>query len=106
MLAIPMLAFGILHFMNASAMNAMAPFGGSSMVYITGLVLLEAIAIRKYDKLAAFLLGILLILFIIPHVQILADDEMQMENILKNIAMAGGAFMYSSSLATDDSIEG
>ena len=108
-LAIPMLAFGVLHFMNADAMAAMAPFGGVIMVYVTGLALILAavsIIIGKYDKLAAFLLGILLLLFIIPHAQMLAEDEMQMGNILKNIALAGGAFMYGSALAKDNSIVG
>jgi len=109
MLAIPMLAFGVMHFMNADAMAGMAPFGGAVIIYITGLALIlaaVAIAIGKYDKLASFLLGILLLLFIIPHVQMLSENEMEMGNILKNIALAGGAFMYASALSKDDSIIG
>ena len=107
MLAIPMLAFGVMHFMNADKMAAMAP-GGSIMVYVAGLALVLAaiaIIIGKYDKLAAFLLGILLLLFIIPHAQNLSANEMEMGNILKNIALAGGAFLYAS-MAKDNSVIG
>lgn len=96
--AIPMVVFGIMHFMAAGDMAAMAP-GGVGMVYFTGLALLAAgvsIIIGKFDKLASFLLGIMLLLFIIPHAQNLASNEMEMINILKNIALAGGAFLYAS----------
>jgi uncharacterized membrane protein YphA (DoxX/SURF4 family) len=96
--AIPMVVFGIMHFMAARDMAAMAP-GGVGMVYFTGLAILAAgvsIIIGKFDKLASFLLGIMLLLFIIPHAQNLASNEMEMINILKNIALAGGAFLYAS----------
>lgn len=96
--AIPMAVFGIMHFMAANDMAAMAP-GGVIMVYITGLALILAsvsIVIGKYDKLASVLLGIMLLLFILPHAQNLASNEMEMINILKNIALAGGAFLYAS----------
>jgi hypothetical protein len=53
------------------------------------------------DKLASTLLGIMLLLFIIPHAQNMANDQMELGNILKNIVMAGGAFLYASS-AKDD----
>ena len=109
MLAAPILVFGIMHFMNADAMASMAPFGGKIIIYITGLAMILAaisIAIGKYDKLASFLLGILLLLFIIPHAQNLSQNDMEMGNILKNIAMAGGAFMYATALSKDDSVIG
>ena len=93
LLAIPMGVFGLMHFMAG-----MAP-GGSITVYITGIALIAAavsIIIGKYDKLAAVLLGIMVLLFIIPHAQMLSTDESQLSNILKNIAIAGGAFLYAS----------
>ena len=108
MFVLPMAIFGIMHFMAADDMAAMAP-GGTIMVYITGLALILAavsIGMGKLDKLAAALLGVMLLLFIIPHAQMLADDEGQMANILKNLALAGGAFMYASTMAKDDSIIG
>lgn len=102
--AIPMAVFGIMHFMAAGDMAAMAP-GGVGMVYFTGLALIAAavsILIGKYDKLASLLLGVMLLLFIIPHAKNLSTNDMEMINILKNIALAGGAFMYAS-MARDNS---
>lgn len=93
-----MAVFGIMHFMAAGDMAAMAP-GGVGMVYFTGIALLAAavsIIIGKYDKLASLLLGIMLLLFILPHAQNLSTNDMEMINILKNIALAGGAFLYAS----------
>ncbi len=106
--AIPMALFGAMHFMAANDMAAMAP-GGVGMVYFTGLALLAAgisIMIGKFDKLAATLLGVMLLLFIIPHAQgFAAGNEMEMGNILKNIALAGGAFGYAS-MAKDNAVIG
>jgi len=105
--AIPMAVFGIMHFLAADDMAAMAP-GGKIMVYITGLALILAavsIIIGKMDKLASFLLGVMLLLFIIPHAQNLATNDMEMLNILKNLALAGGAFMYAK-MAKDNSYIG
>ncbi|NNE26905.1 MAG: hypothetical protein HKN09_08680, partial [Saprospiraceae bacterium] len=103
-LIVPTLIFGMFHFMNANEMAAMAP-GGSVMVYITGACLILAgisMAIGKMDKLASTLLGILFLAFILPHVQMMADDPSQMGNILKNIVMASAAFMYASAFAKDN----
>ena len=105
--ALPMLIFGIFHFMNADQMAGMAP-GGVIMVYISGLALLLAgiaIIIGKMDKLAAVLLALLLLLFMIPHFQNMANDQNEMGNILKNIALAGGALMYAS-MDKDSSVIG
>ncbi len=105
--AIPMVIFGLMHFMAANDMAAMAP-GGVGMVYFTGVALIAAgvaIMIRKYDKLASVLLAVMLLLFIIPHAQGMADNPMEMGNILKNIAMAGGALMAGSQ-AGDDAVIG
>ena len=108
MLIIPIFVFGIFHFMNADKMAGMAP-GEEITVYITGVCLLLAaisMAIGKYDKLAAFLLGILLLLFMIPHIQMLSDDPNQMSQILKNIVMASAAWLYASGFASDNSVIG
>lgn len=105
--AIPMIVFGIFHFMSADDMAAMAP-GGKIMVYVTGVALLAAgisILIKKMDKLAAVLLALMLLLFMIPHLQMMGDDPTQMANVLKNIALAGGALMYAS-MASDNSVIG
>ncbi|MBT8230943.1 MAG: hypothetical protein HKN67_00665 [Saprospiraceae bacterium] len=84
-------------------MAELAP-GGAPVVYITGICLILAgisMIIEKLDKLATVLLGIMLLLFIIPHIQMMSDNPNEMANILKNIAMAGGAFLYSSKYAKD-----
>ncbi|MBT8191286.1 MAG: hypothetical protein KJO29_12720, partial [Bacteroidia bacterium] len=76
-------------------MAELAP-GGAPVVYITGICLILAgisMIIEKLDKLATVLLGIMLLLFIIPHIQMMSDNPNEMANILKNIAMAGGAFL-------------
>lgn len=104
LLSLPVAVFGIFHFINADAMAGMAPFGGAIMVYFTGICLVAAavsIIIGKMDKIASTLLGLLLLLFIIPHAQKMATDQMELINILKNIAMAGGAFLYASSVKDD-----
>jgi len=96
--ALPMAVFGVMHFLAAKDMAGMAP-GGEYMVYLTGLGLLAAaisILIGKLDKLAAVLLALMLLLFIIPHAQNLSENEAEMGNILKNIALAGGALMYAA----------
>ena len=111
--AIPMLVFGVMHFMNADAMAGMAPFGGAIMVYVVGLALIASavsIFIGKYDKLATVLLALMLILFILLlHVQGLGDEatmQNSMGALLKDLGLAGGALMYAGNLAKDDSIIG
>lgn len=86
----------------------MAP-GGAPMVYFAGVCLLAAsisILIGKFDKLASVLLAVLLLLFMIPHIQGLSENPNEMGNILKNIALAGGALMFAHSQAKDKAIIG
>ena len=78
--AIPMLVFGLFHFMNADAMAGMAPFGGAIIVYLTGACLIAfalSVFIGKYDKLAAILLAIFLLLtmFMIFLKGVSANDQ-------------------------------
>ena len=109
--AFPMAIFGIFHFMVADQMAGMAP-GGAPMVYFTGAALIAAavsITLAKMDKLAATLLGVMLLLFIIPHAQGIGIDDVTAQasgfvdatsaqtnhimSILKNITMAGASFV-------------
>ncbi|MBK8955946.1 MAG: DoxX family protein [Saprospiraceae bacterium] len=108
LLALPMAGFGILHLMNANAMAGMAPFGGSITIYFTGLCLIlfgVSVLIGKYDKLAAVLLAVMLILFIVLiHLNsAMAGDY---GGMFKDLAIAGGALMYAQNLAKDKSIIG
>ncbi|MCC6726848.1 MAG: DoxX family protein [Saprospiraceae bacterium] len=110
--AIPFAIFGILHFMGADAMAPMAP-GGAIMVYVSGACLIAAavsIFIGKYDKLATALLGLLLLLFVILiHAKGMSDpaqSQMALMSILKDLSLAGAAWMYSASLSKDNSVIG
>lgn len=108
LLALPMAGFGILHLMNADAMAGMAPFGGSIMIYLTGICLIlfgVSVLIGKYDKLAAVLLALMLILFVVllHFKSAMAGD---FGSMFKDLAIAGGALMYAQSYAKDKSIIG
>ncbi len=102
--ALPFIGFGLFHFMGADAMAGMAP-GGVGMVYFTGAALIAAgisMLIGKLDKLAAVLLAVMLLLFaFIVHAPNVTPENMEMGNILKNVALAGGALMYAHSLSRD-----
>ena len=108
--ALPMAFFGVGHFMNAEAMASMAPFGGTIVVYITGLALLAAavsIIIGKMDKLACLLLGVFLLLTALliwlPGMQ--DGDQTGMTMFMKDIALAGAAWGFGMS-AKDNSVIG
>ena len=114
--AVPFAIFGVMHLMNADAMAGMAPFGGAIIVYITGIALLAAaisIIIGKMDKLAATLLGVMLLLFVflihVPGVSNAADDmaaQTSMLNLLKDLSLAGAAWMYAALGAKDNAVIG
>lgn len=104
--AIPMAIFGLLHFMMAGAMAGMVPSfvpGGIIWVYITGVALLAAAAAIMIDKhavLAAQLLGVMLLIFAlsIHLVAVIGGDQAAMSMVLKDTALAGGAFVLSGVL--------
>ena len=98
--ALPFLVFGVFHFMHGEGMAGMA-FGQTWLVYFTGLALIAAgvsIIIGKLDKLAALLLALMLILFVLlVHLKGAMDgDQGSMMALLKDIMLAGGALMYAS----------
>lgn len=102
--AIPMAVFGLLHFMNAGSMSGYVPSfipGGVFWVYLTGLALLAAavsIIIEKKTRLACILLGVMLLVFVLTiHLPGVIGGEMQpnMPNLLKDMALAGGAWFIA-----------
>ncbi len=107
--ALPFAVFGVMHFTAASDMAAMAP-GGEVMVYITGVAHLAAavsMLIGKLDKLASVLLALMLLIFAFAvHAPAMSENPAEMGNILKNIALAGGALMYAQALAKDNAVIG
>lgn len=104
--AIPMVIFGLFHFLNSSAMAGMVPIpGGIFWIYLTGLSLILAgisIIIQKLDEWSSLLLAVMLLVFVLTiHLPgVLAGGElsqMYMTNLLKDLALAGGALIYLSS---------
>ena len=104
--AIPMVIFGLFHFLNSSAMAGMVPIpGGIFWIYLTGLSLILAgisIIIQKLDEWSSLLLAVMLLVFVLTiHLPgVLAGGEMlqtYMTNLFKDLALAGGALIYLSS---------
>jgi uncharacterized membrane protein YphA (DoxX/SURF4 family) len=105
-------AFGILHFVDAAGMtDAMKPPGGVWTVYISGALLIGVaicIIIGKFDKFAAVLLGLvyLIFAFTLNFEGMMAGSELSTSMFLKDVGLAGGAWMYASGLAKDTRIIG
>lgn len=104
--ATPMVIFGLFHFLNASAMTGMVPIpGGVFWIFLSGLSLILAgvsIIIQKLDEWSSFLLAVLLLVFVltihIPGVSAGGEmAQMYMTNLLKDLALTGGALIYLNS---------
>jgi len=115
--ALPMAVFGIMHFMNGSAMSGMVPIpGGVFWVYLTGAALVAAAAAiisGKQASLALRLLGLMLLIFAVSiHlVGVLnAPDQMAMQasmsSMLKDTALAGAAWFMSGHVGEAGTTEG
>ena len=126
--AIPFLLFGGMHFAFGGQMAEMVPIpGGIIWIYFTGIALIAAsisIMIGKKDKLAAFLLGLMLILFaFLVEMPMMLEYQGVMEaaeegsqaaslaemlmnshsgRILMDIALGGAAWMYAGSVGAKD----
>jgi len=99
--ALPFGIFGLFHFMNAGQMKGMVPLPPQIVwVYVTGAGMLLAcisILINKKAKLGALLLGIMLLIFALSiHLpNAVGGDQASVSNLLKDVALAGGALLYS-----------
>ena len=103
--ALPLAAFGLLHFVGAQMMAGMVPAyvpGGIVWVYITGVgLILAAISIiaNRFTVLSGVLLGIMLLSFVVTvHLPMLSNPEMAqtaMPSVLKDTALAGAAFLLA-----------
>ena len=87
--------------------------GGTLWVYLTGfaqLAFAASVIIGKYDKLAAVLCAVMLLIFILtlhmPGLTNLQMSKLAMNNLLKDLGLVGGAMMYASRFAKDSSIVG
>ncbi|MBW3533879.1 MAG: DoxX family protein [Gemmatimonadetes bacterium] len=108
--ALPFMVFGLLHFINGPAMAGMVPIpGGVLWVYLTGIAFIAAsvaIMTGKMASLASALLGVMLLIFVltihVPGVMGAADQaamQMSMTNLLKDAALAGGAWFIAGVMA-------
>ncbi len=103
--AIPFAVFGVMHLMSADKMQGMVPAyvpGGVIWVYITGVLLILGAAgfiINKSVQLAGYLLGGLMLIFILTiHLPVVVGgDQNGMGNLLKDLALMAGALYIGSS---------
>lgn len=101
--AIPFFVFGVLHFMNATAMAGLVPGflpGGAFWVYLVGIAFFAAaisFVIEKHVRLAGQLLAILLLIFVLTiHLPAVLDGAQNaMSRLLKDLALAGGALLLA-----------
>ena len=109
---VPFVGFGIMHLMAGDKMGGMVPIpGGSIWVYVTGLAMVAfgiSVILGKMDKLAAVLLALLLVLYVVLiHLPgAMKGDQMATASLLKDIGLAGGALMYARGFARDSSVVG
>ena len=95
--ALPLLGFVYGHFTSADAMAGMVPIpGGAIWVYLTGLAMLAFIVSVFVGK---FALGLHL-----PN--LMGGDQNSMGMLIKDLMIAGGAFMYAGAYARDNSVIG
>lgn len=100
--ALPFVVFGILHFMNATAMAGIVPAyipGGAFWVYLTGLAFLAAavaMLVGRYVRLAGILLAAMLAIFVLTIHVPAALAGGSLGQLLKDTALAGGALMAAS----------
>ena len=103
--AIPFAVFGVMHLMAADKMQVMVPSfipGGVIWVYITGVLLILGAAgfvINKSVQLAGYLLGGLMLIFILTiHLPVvIGGDQNGMVSLLKDVSMMTGALYIGSS---------
>ena len=105
--ALPMAVFGLMHFMNGSMMAGMVPIpGGVIWVYVTGACLIAAavaIIVGKHAVLACQLLALFLLLtaFLVHLPVVMGGDQGAMGQILKDVALAGGALVLAGVFASE-----
>ena len=101
--SIPLILFGFFHITGADTMAGMVPIpGGVFWVYVTGVAHLAAAAgllMKKYDRLAGLLLGLMLVIFALtihlPNAMNPDTMQMGMINMLKDLMIAAGALTFA-----------
>ena len=106
---LPMLVFGVFHFLGAADMANMVPAympGGAMLwVYLTGVALIAAaisimVGIPRYlSRVASILLAVMLLGFVFMiHVPSLmgGEDQTAIVMVLKDLGLAGGAIALAT----------
>ena len=109
---LPFIIFGLNHFKMGSQMAGYVPSfipGGVFWIYLVGLALVLAgisIIIKKYIRLSATLLGIMLAIFILtihlPGLFNPAIMQMEFANLLKDTSLCGAAFFIAGSFPNEE----
>ena len=105
--AIPMAIFGSFHFLRGADMAGIVPIpGGVFWVYLTGAGLIAAavaIITGKMAVLACRLLAVFLLLTAVTvHLPaLMGGDQNAMSQVLKDLALAGGALVLSGVLPSE-----
>ncbi len=109
LLAIPTAIFGLLNLIYADEKIGTVPHwlpGGVIWVYLIGVCLIAisiAIAINQKAKLAAALLALLMIVFVLTVYlpKLLAGDDTASIGLLKDLMIAGGAMILADNTKAD-----
>src|SRR5262245_18924360 len=105
-----LLGIGIKHLMDGAALAGMVPPffpGGIVWIYVTGLAMVLAVisAIAgKLDKLAFTLAGLMILVFATTiHLRgvLVGGNPRVLFDLLKDIGLAGGCWMYAANYAHD-----
>lgn len=111
MILIPLIGFGVKHLKDGADLAGLVPTffpGGIFWIYLTGLAMLLAVVsafLGKWDKLAFFLAGTMILIFALTiHLRGLMEggNPRVLFDLLKDIGLAGGCWMYAAYCAKDD----
>jgi uncharacterized membrane protein YphA (DoxX/SURF4 family) len=102
---LPFIGFGAYHFIHTEILAGLVPVpGGTFWVYLTGVALIAAglsILTGFQAKLASLLLALLLVVFAlgVHLVSVIGGDMASMSQMMKDLALAGGALAVSNIFA-------
>ncbi len=106
-----LLGHGLRHLYDAKATAGMVPPllpGGIFWIYFTNVAVVLAVisgVIGKYDKLAFFLAGLMLLIFVLTiHLRGMFEggNPMALFILLKDLGLAGACWMYADRYAVDN----
>jgi uncharacterized membrane protein len=115
--ALPFVVFGVFHFTDAQHFaESIVPYFFPAkllLVYLTGLTMLVCgtmLLLGKYDKLAALILSLLILVFVVmvylPNTFNDVTRAAAVPRLVNNLALAGAAMLYAKYVATDKRLLG